>query len=573
MEKNKKRAIIAILIIVVLIICYMIFKPKKNNVVEEIHENKYLILQEAGKEGVIDTKGNVVIDPDYTQIIVPDLAKDVFCAYDEEKNIKVLNSKKENIFNEYDNLEPVEGNRKDTENQYRPVLRFKKDDKYGLINLDGKEIVKPIYDEIKAVDNDFNNYKVKKDGKYGLVDNSGNIILKEEYTEIKSNNKSMWEDKNVQNGYKIIKMGANGPIEGFATKKGKIIVPVKYESVEKQEIPSEDYFVAVQEQGKKGLYKNNRQILRSEYQEISSTKNNLIFKRYGKYGITNLDGKEIIGQRFLGYVPLKEHVVFNNEDKEYVFDKNGNMIGKGMYKVIEVVADGNYIICENYAGERLVIDRKGDEVVNDKLLDVLYAFDDVFIGVKETGYGAYSVKNGNIINCEYEYLNKVVGTKILISSKNEGKETTLYNSNGEKIETKDNFVVDVIKDKVVKIFDATDIKYYDLNGKEIELKNNLDLIAYPFKENNKWGFKNKEGNIVVDAKYDRVGEFNKYGFASVMKDSKWGSIDSKFNIVLEPEITLDPNIIPKFVGKYLIDGEDNIMAMKVSEGQNISPMD
>ena len=200
-------------------------------------------------------------------------------------------------------------------------------------------------------------------------------------------------------------------------------------------------------------------------------------------------------------------------------------------------------------------------------------FDDVFIGVKETGYGAYSVKKGNIINCEYEYLNKVIGTKILKSSKNEGKETTLYNSNGEKIETKDNFVVDVIKDKVVKIFDATDIKYYDLNGKEIELKNNLDLIAYPFKENNKWGFKNKEGNIVVDAKYDRVGEFNKYGFAAIMKDSKWGSIDSKFNIVLEPEITLDPNIIPKFVGRYLIDGEDNIMAMKVSEGQNISPMD
>ena len=58
-----------------------------------------------------------------------------------------------------------------------------------------------------------------------------------------------------------------------------------------------------------------------------------------------------------------------------------------------------------------------------------------------------------------------------------------------------------------------------------------------------------------------------------MKDSKWGSIDSKFNIVLEPEITLDPNIIPKFVGRYLIDGEDNIMAMKVSEGQDISPMD
>ena len=78
MEKNKKKAIIAILIIVVLIICYMIFKPKKNNVVENVHENKYLILQEAGKEGVIDTKGNVIIEPQYTQVVAPDLAKDVF---------------------------------------------------------------------------------------------------------------------------------------------------------------------------------------------------------------------------------------------------------------------------------------------------------------------------------------------------------------------------------------------------------------------------------------------------------------------------------------------------------------
>lgn len=573
MEKNKKRAIIAIFIIIVLIICYVIFKPKKNNVVKEVHENKYLILQEGGKEGIIDRKGNVVIEPQYTQIVVPDLAKDVFCAYDKDKNIKVLNGKKETIFEEYDNIEPVEGNRKDTQNQYRPVLRIKKDNKYGLINLEGKEIVKPIYDEIKAVDNDFNNYKVKKDGKYGLVDNDGNIILKEEYTEIKSNNKSIWEDNNVQNGYKIIKMAANGPIEGFATEEGKIIVPVKYESVEKLEIPSEDYFVSVQEQGKKGLYKNSRQILKSEYQEISNTTNNLIFKKYGKYGMTNLDGREVIGQRFLGYVPLKDYVAFSSEDKEYAFDKNGNMIGKGMYKIIEVVADGNYIICENYAGERLVIDKKGNEVVNDKLLDILYAFDDVFIGIKETGYGAYSVKNGNIIKCEYEYLNKILSTKMLIASKNEGKETVLYNSEGKKIETKENFVVDVIKDKVVKIFDEHNINYYDLNGNITELKNMLDQIAYPFKENNKWGFKNKEGNIVVDAKYDRVGEFNKYGYAAIMKDGKWGSIDSNFNIVLEPEITLDPNIIPKFVGRYLIDSEDNIIAMKVSEGQNISPMD
>ncbi len=50
---------------------------------------------------------------------------------------------------------------------------------------------------------------------------------------------------------------------------------------------------------------------------------------------------------------------------------------------------------------------------------------------------------------------------------------------------------------------------------------------------NKWGFINKEGQLVIKATYDDVGPFSE-GFAAVNKDGKWGFIDRKGNIVIQP---------------------------------------
>ena len=61
---------------------------------------------------------------------------------------------------------------------------------------------------------------------------------------------------------------------------------------------------------------------------------------------------------------------------------------------------------------------------------------------------------------------------------------------------------------------------------------------------------NKDGDMVVEAKYDKVTEFNEFGFASVQKDEKWGAINTQGKEVVEPTYNLKDEIEPSFIGTY-----------------------
>ena len=62
-------------------------------------------------------------------------------------------------------------------------------------------------------------------------------------------------------------------------------------------------------------------------------------------------------------------------------------------------------------------------------------------------------------------------------------------------------------------------------------------------------FVDKNGNLKVQNKYEVVTDFNKYGFAGIKKDGKWGVIDQEGHIVQEPIYELKWNM-PEFIGKY-----------------------
>lgn len=71
------------------------------------------------------------------------------------------------------------------------------------------------------------------------------------------------------------------------------------------------------------------------------------------------------------------------------------------------------------------------------------------------------------------------------------------------------------------------------------------------KKDNKWGFIDRDGNIVVEHKYDKVTEFNEYGYAGIKLNDKWGVIDSKGNIVKEPSYEdIETNSAPEFLGEF-----------------------
>lgn len=563
---NKKKMIAGIIIILLVLILTILFWPKPKHVRKKsTEERKYYILQDTSnnKEGVIDKTGNLIIEPNYEKVIIPNLSKAVFVISENlnTNEYKVLNDKNEQIIKNY-NIEPILGHTEELVNEYRGVLKYKKDEKYGLLSIDGKELTKPIYDEIVTDNEDFYNYKVKINGKYGLLDENGTVIITPEYLDIKSANKTIWENTGVKLGYELSKTTNNGIKYGFSDEYGNILVNPIYETVEKLEIPGNNYYIKVSENGKKGVFKNKNQILKPIYQEIAYTQKNIIIKKDGKYGMTNLEAKEIIAPRFNKYSSLETLVSFEDGENKYIYDENGKSITSGKYNIISTVPNKNYLILENYSGERLA--SNNEKTLADKFIDLTYVFDDKFIFYKDSKYGVASFEKGIIIESKYDYINLIQGTNILEATI--GEDVDLYNSKVEKIQIPQNSSVEILNDEVAVIYNEEEKKYVDLKGFDINIKDKLALPAYSFVENGKYGFKTKDNNIVVKPEYDMVREFNKLGFASIKKDGKWGSINSKFEIVQEPKYGFNnTNILPKLLGKYLINSENGLFAIYTHE--------
>ena len=137
-------------------------------------------------------KANMLLNPSYQEmIIVPNVKTGVFlCTYDTnyetgEYKTKALNEKNQEIFTDYNQIEAIQNQDKNNNSYYdENVLKVQKDGKYGLINLEGKELLPLEYDQISAITGVENSYKVQKDGKYGIVDNEGKLVISPQYADI-----------------------------------------------------------------------------------------------------------------------------------------------------------------------------------------------------------------------------------------------------------------------------------------------------------------------------------------------------------------------------------------------------
>jgi len=186
---NMKKVFAVIVAFVVIIMFILVIKGAFNGGDEtstSTISKRYFSMFKDDNWGVIDSDGNTVIDPVYQEmIVVPDEKSDVFlCTYDVnystgEYKTKALNSKNDEILTGYDTIEAI-ANKNDNSLWYEEnVLKVKKDGKYGLINLKGKEILPIEYDDIQASLGVKNALKIQKDGKCGIVNTEGKIVINE----------------------------------------------------------------------------------------------------------------------------------------------------------------------------------------------------------------------------------------------------------------------------------------------------------------------------------------------------------------------------------------------------------
>lgn len=562
MNKKIRWIIIGIVAVIIIAISIMaiINEVQLHYKVEEISEYKYFTLEQNQKYGVIDRNGNIVIEAEYGAVQIPNPSKAIFvCVKEYNENTKeyetvVYNEKKEVLLSNYKNVQAISIYTNVNSTPYeKSVLTYKENGKYGLINLEGKQITKPVYDEISSINYKEGTFLVKQNELEGIINMKGKVIIKCEYESVTSDNYYSENGNKKQAGFIVSKKTEDGYRYGYANYRGTIILNPIYTQLERvTEIANEKgvYFIAFKN-GQAGLLKNNKEILNYEYEDIQYNVLGSIFvtKRNGKYGAVNQEGTTVLYPEYDNVYTGGMYLNALKDKDIFIFDLNGNKIETNEVSKTKT-ENANYYITIDKNNKYKVVDSKDNIIIDKDYTYIEYLPGDYFIVERDSKSGIIDSNGKSVIELKYDSISRINETDILQMETN--KNIALYNLNMKEIVSMDNAIVKEVKDEkaYILLYSDTDFKYLDKKGNILTSQNlfeNNSLFAKNI--NGKWGFVDKDGNLKVQNDYELVTDFNKYGFAGIKKDGKWGSINQNGEVVQKPTYDLKRNI-PEFVGKY-----------------------
>ena len=569
-DNRKIRRILVICVILILIVAlifgiiYVLNKNKQNYTIEQITnaDINYFKLISDGKAGVIDKAGNIVINPEYNTIKIPNPKEGIFvCIYDYnaatgEYKTKVLNSQGQEILSNYENVNTIEIKEIVSSIPYeKTVLQYQKDGKYGIVDFEGKEITKPIYEEIRNMPYREGELVVKQNGKYGVININGGKLLDFEYDYITGDNYYSREKEYALDGYIVGINNADGKMQyGYINSNRDQLLDVAYDKIYRMNNVEDDdnIYLIVEKDGKTQLYKNNNLLLNTDYQDITYNEDSklLILQKDDKYGVTDLNGKQILNIEYDQVQIPGNYIIANKGGTTEIFDLSGVKQENPQYTNIITTESDKYNITVDVNDKYGVISKDGNTIIPNQYNYIQYLYDNYFIVGGDSGKsGIVNDKGEEILPINYEVIQKLDNSDIVQSIT--GNVLELYNKNMSKILDMENGKLDV-NDNYIKVYSSTRTEFVGTDGSlktDFEIFPNNTLFAS--EQDGKWGFVDKNNNIKVDYQYDKVTEVNELGFAGIKKDGKWGVIDKNGNIILEPTYEIsDQNGEPYFIGKY-----------------------
>lgn len=559
----KKKNIIILVILAIIIIAIAgyfatqkIQEKNKKYEIETISEYKYFVLKENDKYGVIDAKGNKIIEAKYENVKIPNPEKPVFICYEGE-NTKVINENGEEIFTEYQNIEPLRLKNILSDLMYeKSILKYSKDGKYGIIDLSGKKITNAIYEDIDTLQFKEGELLVKKDGKYGVINIKGATIVKAQYDKIEVD--KFYEEGNSYKkaGYIVSKTTEEGYRYGYVNLEGKEIIEIKYNDLYRvMEVNSDDAYIICAENGKYGLLKNNEKIIDNEYQSLlyNESNNTVTALKGKKYGVLSLTGKTIIPFEYKQIDITGDYIYATTTDENVkIFDSTGKETNMSENRAIMNVTNTDYKIYMDTANGKTIysIYRDEEKITKNEYTYLQYLYDNYFVACDTNGkLGVIDTNEKTKIEFNYNSIQQIENTKMVQALNNNTKMTEIYSEKMEKISELKDATIQTNKE-YFKIYNENETKYISNEGKELantEVFTNNKIFAK--KQGDKWGFVDASETKIIDFKYDKVTEVNKYGFAGIKQDGKWGVINSEGKIIVEPIYKLNDND-PMFIGEY-----------------------
>lgn len=477
---NIKKVIITVIVFIMIIVGIVglikFFKHFGNKKDTKNVAISYISVFKNGKFGVINSKGEEIINATYDNIlIIPDATQDVFL-YNENLNLSnktyssgVINKQGKKLFTEYDRVDALQSVDSNGNVIYsNKVLKFYKDGKYGLISFSGTVLVDAIYDDIQSLPQTTNVLLTIKNSKKGLIDSAGSIIIENEYSDI-----SLLTN-NYENGFIVKNDAGRYGVITFAKKK---VLDTVYSEI-------------------KHVYGSGYYVVKTSSNEMK---------------LIDADGNSKLSGKFDDVLSIdNEYVVIKKGNKYQVVDLEGNIKLKD-YDYIEYIFDTYYIAKKGTTYG--IVDINNEVKVDFKYKNIVYRKDAGFI-------------EGNVDDLKSD----------LISSSFEVKVTGIISEVNESL-------------GYIKVKVDGDYKYYNLRFEEKNIKDILKTnTLFSSEKDGKFGFVNKDGQVIVDYIYDDVTEENAFGYIGVKKDGKWGVIDYNGKVIMEPSLELKNNPKVDFIG-------------------------
>ena len=423
MNKFKIQILGAIIIILLIpIINITIGNIKKSYKVEKVSKEKYFVLLHENKTGVIDDKGEIIINPQYYDLHIPNPSKPIFVCYynyNEEtgkSSTKVINEKGIEIFTKYGEIDTISLNGIETTMPYeKNLLKYKQNGKWGLIDFNGNVVAKPEYEEIEGLSCKEGELLVKKDGKFGIINNKGVELIRIKYDYI-SGDEYYTEDKNYKySGYIVGEKTKNGYRYGYIKNDQNILLNTDYSELIriggiKGENTDKDIFITATKNGQMGLMKNKKKILDFKFQDISYSgiDNLFIVTRGTKLGVYNSKGNKVLNIQF-DVVTIEDNYIYtkNGEEEKY-FDLKGKEISKDQIKEnTSSQSDEEEKVSANLVNPNIIPKEKNGKwgfVDKNSKLIIDYIYDEAtavnkygFAGIKKSGKWGCVDEKGNVV--------------------------------------------------------------------------------------------------------------------------------------------------------------------------------
>ena len=438
--------------------------------------------------------------------------------------------------------------------------------KWGVIDNNGKTIIDPIYDEMVVVpdknkdlfictyDVDYENEtyhtKVLDKNNSEILTNYSNIEAIEN-----SDSSNIWYENDI---LKFMQDGKYGLIDF----KGKLILNAEYDNI--YALDGSEKNIIIEKDGKKGLVNTSmgEVIIKPEYTDIDtltdSYENGYIVNKDGKYGIISADAKIV-------FEPIYDSIKNVTSDGYYAIVQDGklkliNEFGETKlesgFDTVDAMNGNNITITLN--GSYGVIKLDGTPVINNEYEDLRYIYGTYYIAKKNGLYGVISTTGDTLIDFTYASM-EYIKTADFIQADKENYKTDLINREF-KVVLADVIVSELnLDDGYLRVREGDSYNYYNF---KFEKKTNKEVLAtntlFLVKENGKYGYENKNGDRIVDCIYDDAKEQNKFGYCAVKKDGVWGCLKSDGTVVVEPSINLDDYLYVDFIDTWYLNKDLNL---------------